>query len=78
MFGLLLYRFFQLLQLCQMQEFETIAHCLQVLPMPAAELYLGVFFLPCSRCGNQRASFVGRLTVAFMWLLHDTAAHLAT
>lgn len=53
-FGLLLYRFFQLLQLCQILQFET--HCLWVQPMPAAELCLIVFFLQYRRHGIQRAA----------------------
>lgn len=61
--------FFQLLQLCQVQEFETVAHSLWVLPTSAAELCLVVFFLPCSSQGNRRVPSAARLAVAFMWLL---------
>lgn len=47
----------------------------------SAEPCLDVFFMSCSTQGNQRAAHclpgTDRLVVAFLWLLHDTAAHLA-
>lgn len=66
--------FFQLLQLCQVQEFGAGALCLWVLQTPSAELCLDVF---CSTQGTHRAAGAARIAVPFPWLFHDTAAHLA-
>lgn len=71
MFDLLHSRFFQLFQLCQMQELETVALCLRVLQTSAAELCL------VQQTGKPESRLCSQTHSGFRLAVPDIASHVA-